>query len=173
MNNPSNGCGQPLPNQPHPGKHHAIHITVDDPNLGQMTRDFIIQIPERKIVLIKKIGHFHLCIALIDFHNKHAKALVFDLHGWTGSSHNQIHESPWKNVALNHDFILVWPNGMDDSPSKMGSWNCSRSDGPLGPPCNQTRSAWGDIECYDSCPACNSQNSCDWTTCTDDINYFR
>ena len=32
-----------------------------------------------------------------------------------------------------------------------GSWNVSRTDGPLGPPCLLPRPEDNPIECYDSC----------------------
>ena len=32
---------------------------------------------------------------------------------------------------------------------------------------------WGEITCYDSCPNCDPSNSCDWTSCHDDIAFTR
>ena len=32
---------------------------------------------------------------------------------------------------------------------------------------------YGEIECYDSCPHCDSSKSCDWTTCFDDVAFTR
>ena len=55
--------------------------------------------------------------------------MVLDLHGWTGSAQKQTHESGWKQLGNNEKFVVVWPDGMDDSPSKMGSWNCSMTTG--------------------------------------------
>ncbi len=34
-----------------------------------------------------------------------------------------------------------------------GSWNCSRTDGPLGPPCTLPRPESHPMQCYDSCPS--------------------
>ena len=32
---------------------------------------------------------------------------------------------------------------------------------------------WGKIPCYDSCPNCDPANSCDWTSCHDDVAFTR
>ena len=36
-------------------------------------------------------------------------------------------------------FLVLTPNGMSDAGKGMGSFNCSRTDGPLGPPCDTDR----------------------------------
>ena len=37
-------------------------------------------------------------------------------------------------------FLVATPDGMGDAPGgSMGSFNCSRTDGPLGPPCDPDR----------------------------------
>ena len=49
-------------------------------------------------------------------------------------------ETGWKQLGKDKNFIVVWPDGMADSPSSMGSWNCSMSTGgPLGPTCDLDR----------------------------------
>lgn len=99
--------------------------------------------------------------------------MVLDLHGWTGSADNQVHESGWRHVAQTEQFVVVWPDGMGDSPNNMGSWNCSMTTGPLGPTCDTDRAAWGQAtECYYSCPLCDEMTSCDWTSCYDDIGFI-
>lgn len=67
---------------------------------------------------------------------------------------------------------MLWPNGMADSPNQMGSWNCSSTFGPKGVTCDTNREQWGQIECYDSCPLCSPTDSCDWTSCYDDIGFL-
>ena len=42
----------------------------------------------------------------------------------------------------------------------------------IGPPCDTNRENWGNIECYYSCPLCNPENSCDWTSCYDDLGFL-
>ena len=37
---PSPGCGTSLPEQPHPGRHHRVEVSV-----GEMTRSYIIHLP--------------------------------------------------------------------------------------------------------------------------------
>ena len=102
--------------------------------------------------------------------------MVVDFHGWGGNAHSQETSSKFAHLAdIDPDpFFVATPNGMDDEPaSSLGSWNCSRTDGPLGPPCDLDRSRWGKIDCYSSCPNCDPLNSCDWTSCYDDITFVR
>ena len=35
------------------------------------------------------------------------------------------------------------------------------------------RSKWPKMKCYDSCPHCDADSSCDWTSCHDDLAYTR
>ena len=41
----------------------------------------------------------------------------------------------------NDPFFVATPDGMSDNPEggNWGSFNCSRTDGPLGPPCDIDR----------------------------------
>lgn len=36
-------------------------------------------------------------------------------------------------------FFVATPNGMGDNKGGMGSFNCSKTNGPLGPPCDTDR----------------------------------
>ena len=45
-------------------------------------------------------------------------------------------------------FFVATPNGMDDNKGGLGSFNCSKTDGPLGPPCDTDRSKWDLINKY-------------------------
>ena len=78
--------------------------------LGAVRRNYVIQIPK-------------------GLDNNSPVPMVLDLHGWTGSAQSQTHQSGWKQLGNTEKFIVIWPDGMDDSPSKMGSWNCSMSTG--------------------------------------------
>ena len=42
--------------------------------------------------------------------------------------------------------------------------------GPLGPACEVPRSK--PVSCHPSCPNCDPYESCDWTTCTDDVKFI-
>ena len=66
------------------------------------------------------------------YSNDHPTPLVLDLHGWGGDAQNQIQKSPWQDVGAESNFMLLWPDGMGDMQSSLGSWNCSRTDGPKG-----------------------------------------
>lgn len=152
---PSKGCGKPLPNEPKPGHHYTFSFIVEDVNLGPVDRNFIIQIPRH-------------------FDNGQAVPLVFDIHWYAGSAASQVHYSPWTSVALRENFIIVWPDGMNDSPSGSGSWNVSSTYGPKGPICDLERENWPPPnECFESCPLCDDSSSCDWTTCYDDLEFLK
>ena len=69
-------------------------------------------------------------------------------------------------------FIVVHGDGNGDSVTGKQSWNCSRTDGPLGPPCVLPRPD-DFVQCYDSCPDCDAANSCDFTACLDDLAFVR
>lgn len=98
---------------------------------------------------------------------------MLDLHGWTGSADDQSHgHNGWKHLASQEGFAMIWPDGMGDSPNNMGSWNCSKSIGPMGPTCDLNREPYGLTECYYSCPLCDEATSCDWSSCYDDIGFI-
>ena len=88
----------------------TIHVTYNDKLLGAVRRNYVIQIPK-------------------GLDNNSPVPMVLDLHGWTGSAQSQTHQSGWKQLGNTEKFVVIWPDGMDDSPSKMGSWNCSMSTG--------------------------------------------
>ena len=110
---PSLGCSAPMPIQPHPGWHHNFNITVEDPNLGEVVREYALHLP----------AHF-------DTSNTIPVPMVLDYHGWTGTSHDQMVNMPWRDVADLDDtgFIYISLQGMNDVPNGgwWGSWNVSR-----------------------------------------------
>ena len=94
--------------------------------------------------------------------------------------------------SISNIFLLAAPYGHG-----WGSWNVSHSKGPLGDICETDRSSiaffycdlifaipnlcllyckllrdnWEGTVCYNSCPACDPTNSCEWTSCYDDVAY--
>jgi len=153
----SSGCGADLPHGIKPGHSHDFTVAVDDPVMGSVLRAYRLHVP-------------------INYDQDTAASLVVDYHGWTGDSHSQERDSQFVTVADMEEggFLVATPDGMGDAPGgSMGSFNCSRTDGPLGPPCDTDRERWGEITCYDSCPNCDPSNSCDWTSCHDDIAFTR
>lgn len=155
---PSHGCGQELPSQPHPGHHHRYQISVTDPGLGEVTREYALHLP----------AHY-------DTNNNVAVPLMLDYHGWTGTAHDQMVHMPWRDVAdLDQPgFIYVAMQGMNDivGGGSYASWNVSKSSGSLGQVCDP--SLHQDYPCYASCidhGDCSSfESSCDWTSCHDDV----
>jgi len=151
----SGGCGLAVPEYPKPGQYpHRFDINFEDDSLGIIPRHYHMQIPEDYLAS-----------------NDEALPLVFDLHGWHGSSDIHSVESPWRELGLEEKLILVWPHGNDDGVHGKGSFNCAQTDGPMGPICDTNRTGYA-RECYPSCPNCDPKNSCDWTSCADDIGYI-
>jgi len=151
------GCGSDLPHGIHPGHSHDFSVVVEDPVMGSVNRNYRLHVPA-------------------NYNKDVAAPLVVDYHGWTGNSHSQERYSHFVEVADMEEggFLVATPDGMGDAPGgSMGSFNCSRTDGPLGPPCDPDRTRWGEITCYDSCPLCDPLNSCDWSSCYDDIAFTR
>ena len=48
--------------------------------------------------------------------------LILDLHGWTESAESQQHRTGWGQLGLDENVIIVWPDGMNDSPNSMGNY---------------------------------------------------
>ena len=110
---PSLGCSAPLPDKPHPGRHHKFNITVEDPNLGEVVREFALHLP----------AHY-------DTSNAVPVPLVLDYHGWGGTARDQMVHMPWRDVADmdSTGFIYISLQGMSDVPEGgfWGSWNVTR-----------------------------------------------
>ena len=47
---PSQGCNKPQPSSPNEGEHEMIYFMYEDRQLGEVERDYIIQIPNGKVV---------------------------------------------------------------------------------------------------------------------------
>ena len=161
LGSPSVGCGGPMPQQPNPGNSHASSILVDDPNLGSVERTFVLHLP-----------------AGYSSGNDVPTPLVLDFHGWGGNGQSQEYRGGLDDVANDDEdggFIVVHGDGFGDPSSgrNWGSWNCSRTDGPSGPPCVLPRPEGFEIHCYESCGQCDPVDSCDWTACYDDIVFVR
>lgn len=45
--------------------------------------------------------------------------LVLDFHGYSGSAINQEEESGWRSISDKYNFIVVWPDGVDDTIGKL------------------------------------------------------
>ena len=151
-------CGTDMPIEPQPGNSESVTITVTDPNLGPVDRRFRIHIP-----------------AGYSDGNDVETPLVLDLHGWTGYGGDWRKMDDVADEDPDGGFIAIHAQGYGDPSSgiKWQSWNCSRTDGPLGPPCVLPRPAGYETQCYDTCGQCDTINSCDWTACYDDTVFMR
>ena len=155
-------CGFDMPQQPQPGQSYTSSIMVNDPNLGEVERSFVLHLP-----------------AGYSSTNDVETPLVLDFHGWFGDGNSQEYEGGLNDVAdedTDGGFIVVHGNGYGDPSAILpnwGSWNCSKTDGPMGPPCVLPRPEDQPVHCYDSCEKCDPMNSCDWTACYDDVLFVR
>ena len=109
---PSLGCGKPAPEVPFPGEAFEFVDIYNDKILGPTERKYIVYLPK-------------------NYNENEPNMLVVDMHGLGGSAEQQSHRS-WRQTAERKNFIVVWPDGMHDSPHAVGSWNCSTTNGPLG-----------------------------------------
>jgi len=126
---PSGGCGAPLPTIPHPGHSHNHPILVEDPVKGSVYRNYRLHLPM----------HWPR-------ENDVPLPLLLDFHGWTGNAMG--HESDGHNFYQVADedmeggFLLVTPKGagsVNGSEHGWGSWNISKTQGPLGDVCETNR----------------------------------
>jgi len=151
---PSEGCGISLTGNYHPGQHHTYKVQVPDPNVGEVEREYILHLP-----------------ASFDSSNNVPVPMVIDYHWWGGSANSQISNTPWTSLADSEGFVYVSMEGMSDAGNWTGSWNVSATQGPLGPTCD-TEIRPPSSRCYTSCGDCSYlENSCDWTSCHDDVTY--
>jgi len=155
---PSSGCSHPLPASPRAGHSHNFPLEVSDPHLGLSARSYRLHLP-----------------TYWPKGNDIPRPLLLDFHGWTGNP--QGHESDGHNFFeiadedLEGGFLLATPKGagmVDGVGHGHGSWNISKTQGPLGDVCETDRQQWGEITCYDSCASCDSMSSCDFSSCYDD-----
>jgi hypothetical protein len=122
--------------------------------------------------------------------------IVLDLHGYGSTAAIQHAYSGFSQIADEHSFIGVWPDGSgdclgetpgcehswEDCSSCLQGWNClgtsvgQSADGMQT--CNPDRKAWGHYECYASCgTSCepredNTTDTCVSSSCWDDIGFI-
>jgi len=159
----SPGCGAEIPHQPHPGGSHNKQVELVDPVMGEVTRHYRLHIPL----------HY-------DTTNISPVPLLLDYHGWSGTANSHENDGHDFFKVADEDteggFLIASGSGMGDGGTdhQWGSWNCSTTVGPLGEVCVLPRGkneTFGKTHCYDSCGSCDPHNSCDWTSCYDDILY--
>eukprot|EP00040_Diaphanoeca_grandis_P013413 m.67800 g.67800 ORF g.67800 m.67800 type:complete len:396 (-) comp23871_c0_seq1:51-1238(-) len=140
------------------------YVSVDDPLAGLIQRKYNIYIPKNYDPAIPT-------------------PIVYDFHGYYGTAENQEEQSGFQRVAEKYYFIVVWPQGMDDTVlpfQQASSWNAhgvTASPGPLGPTCNWTDAPSNYYPCHKSCRTTRGCRSlvtaagCDCGTCANDETY--
>ena len=59
--------------------------------------------------------------------------MIIDIHGQYMSAHDMMNYPYWKkDFALRNDIVMLWPDGLNDSPDDYRAWNCSKTVGPRG-----------------------------------------
>ena len=154
----SSGCNQH--NSITPGIVHKLHIDVDDPNFGIIRRSYRILLP-------------------VAYSPDYPHKLLFDFHGLTMNSDEEVHGS---NIIMLSELgvIIVWPNGSNDSKSKIRCWNAVGCDhdtgGPKGDTCDRNRTKWGEYEVYESCVQLHgnysASNTCYCSSCWNDVLFI-
>ena len=135
-------------------------LSVSDPGQGEVRRSYSLHLPANFLTS-----------------NTEPVPLVLDYHGWTGSASDQMSNiGLWPQVADEDEqgFIYVAMDGMSDvvGGGSYGSWNVSRTEGPLGLTCNPPLHSG--YPCFSSCGDCSYlEDSCDWTSCHDDLETLR
>jgi hypothetical protein len=147
----SAGCGHPSSPPPYPpGVSTALSSTF-----GGVLRSWLLYVPP-------------------GYDARVPTALVLNTHGWGNSGAEEERDSGVREMAVKHNFLALFPDGLADNSRAPGggkrSWNCvgsTASPGSKGPTCFA-----GDRSlCYDSCarrPGGCDAAGCDWTTCAVD-----
>ena len=111
--------------------------------------------------------------------------VLLDFHGYYGSGENQREESGIVGIADEFNFVVVWPDGLDDTVVPgfdAFSWNAVgtvASPGPDGDTCKwAARGVNNGYPCHASCrPSRGCRNDrnaegCDCSTCADDVGFI-
>jgi len=165
----SEGCSPNTPLPQEPGAVVARTLNVVDP-AANPTPPHVIS---RKYRLLLPAG----------YSRDEAAAVIFDFHGYSGDSERQSGAggSGFRQLAHEKGFVVVWPDGSDDSPSGLQGWNAvgtSAGGGSHGDTCHPDRRAWGEYECYTSCgarcapvPPDNLTQTCLCSSCWNDVRF--
>ena len=131
-----------------------ITVNFTDPDHGPVERSYILYIPK-------------------SYSDQFPVPLVFEFHGWTSSAQNQMEsESQMHVLAEEFGFIVVFVDGVPDSPSGWRSWNINDETGPYGDVCDRDRETWGVYECHYSCEDCDEMTTCKaGMTCYNDLAF--
>lgn len=138
-------------------------VTVQDPVIGRTTRTYQLYVPR-------------------NYDSSQRTAVVLDFHGYYDTGAIQEEQSGFKQIGDEYNFIIAWPNGLDDT--VVGgfdaySWNAVgtvESPGPSGDTCKWAKEGVNNgYPCHSSCKAtrgCRTDrrsSTCDCSTCADDI----
>jgi len=155
------GCGKP-PVSSSPGQSAALTLPYPDPIMGTVDRKFRIHLPT---------GY--------DSNRSAPWPLVLDFHGYYDDAAGEESALRFSDLADAEGFVIVYPDGSDDSRNRLNGWNAMGSaanTGPLGATCDPDRSFYGFYECYDSCRATigcsgSSNLACVSSSCMDDRGF--
>lgn len=179
---PSVGCGAnatgPTPDPEFPD---WFRFPMIDPVNGAIDRWFVLHVPP-------------------SYEPSRPTPLVFDIHGYTSNSQDQRERTGMDVVADEEQFIVVYPDGLDDAFLSNGNdekgWNSGGtvgSPGLLGPTCPHPPPNASYYSCYKSCkwgpghsppgagrgcymgddpPHREFARGCDSSTCVDDAHFL-
>ena len=176
----SHGCGEQIPNQPHNGHSHRFYVQVNDPNMGNLERNYLLHVPlhykRTNDVAVPLVLDYHgwygtastLYLFDINFvdiylmlYHKYFIHLMYQLFysRYLGSQQFRGGLSDVADEETEETFIIVHLEGAGKgdqgneviNKGGMGSWNVSRTNGPLGAPCELPRPEANEEICYNSC----------------------
>lgn len=155
----SNGCGKAFPVGVS-----SQFVSIDDPLAGLISRRYRIFVPR-------------------NYDPFQPVPLVVDFHGYYNTAEDQEEATGFKRIADERDFIVVWPQGLDDTVIPLQdaySWNAggvTSSPGRFGPVCNWTAATGNYYPCHKSCRSIHGcrglvgAQGCDCGTCANDMDY--
>jgi hypothetical protein len=177
---PSSGCGGsgPKPDPDYPGWY---RLPLTDPVVGPVDRWYVLHVPE-------------------SYDPNIPTPLVLDIHGYSSNAKEQSERTWLDRVADQENFIIAYPDGMDDTFEGDGEgekgWNAvgtTESPGLLGPTCPHPppNASW--YSCHKSCkhgpghhppgagrscyrgdapPHQALASGCDCSSCVDDVFFI-
>ena len=124
-------------------------IEIDDPNLGKITRDYILLYPDQK-----------------DSTSDSPPGLIFHFHGWTVDYRDEA-DQDYNKYVDSYNYIMVYARGLSDLiPQRYPSWNINEPN----PPCTERQT---NDYCYESCKKLDLCYPGSWTTCYDDTFFIQ
>jgi len=151
---PSRGCDA-LGRQPLASGDHTIEVR--DPALGNITRSFVLQVPESAAT------HPGGAPLLLGFHGQGGNPADFS-----------VYLQPLTELAALHGWVVAWPAGLredyvkpDGGTGSDSTWNCGTAADDATCLAGTT-----EVQCMESCRKLGMCGRCNWATCYSDVDFI-